>query len=192
MDSVSPLRPAMRASHMQSNLTSLAEFGPEAEAEIRRRAADAVQPIEEAVRVAWLPIELDEQINVAIVAVAGEEGLRRSARRSMAVSVDGPLFGPLHRAAVALGLTPFSPLKRVPYGWTLVYRNCGRFTYERHGPAAAVLTHHDPPPVMRDSHPYQVGIAGSYEGVMVIGGAKSCRCEIEVGGDVVRYLCRWD
>ena len=48
--------PEMRASHLKSNVESHAELGAERDRAIRHAVADVVRTIEEASRVAWLPL----------------------------------------------------------------------------------------------------------------------------------------
>ncbi len=184
--------PLMRVSHMQSNVEALRDLGAVDEARVREAAADQVLAIEQAVRVAWLPVELDLVLTEAVEAVCGEQRLRRWGRDAIAKSGDGPLLRPFVNALQRVGLTPHAALKRVPYGWNLVYKDCGKVRYERVGDTEALLVHEGAPELMCESAPYLVGIAGSFDGVMQIVGGRGCHARAEVvEPGVVHYPCRW-
>lgn len=172
-------RPTMRGSQLHANLVALQTLGaPEAEA-IRAVAPDAVRDIEAAIAVAWLPIELDVALTDAVVEVVGHDRMRAWASEAILESTRGPLLGPITRTLVAMGMTPASPLHRVPLGWPLVYRNCGEVTAERVDEHTVLLQHIEPPRAMSLSVTYREGIAGTFEGLMKIGGAERAHVYLE-------------
>lgn len=183
----------MRASHLKSNLEALRDLGPDAEARVRAAVPEVVREVEEAVRVAWLPLELDVRLTEAVERATDEERLRAWGRDAIARSAEGPLLRPILAALERLGLTPHVALKRVPHGWSLIYRDCGEIGYERLGEREAVLVQDDAPEAMLRSEPYVIGIAGAFDGVMALSGGHGGRAEIaiEPAARRVRYTCRW-
>src|SRR5687768_11064744 len=120
-----PEAPEMRASHLKSNVESLAALGAARESEIRAAVASVVRAVEDASRVAWLPLALDVRLTEAVAHACGLEGMKRWSSDAIVRSADGPLLGPVIRGLHAIGLAPATTLKRAPYAWGLVYRGCG-------------------------------------------------------------------
>lgn len=186
-------RPQMRASHLKANVESLADLGPAAERAIRARCAEAIDTIEDAVRTAWLPLEVDVELTGAVDQVCGRERLHRWSRDAIARSAQGPLLGPFLKTLTALGLTPHAALRLAPKAWTTIYRHCGDLRYERVGEREALLLQTDAPPVMLDGEAYLHGIAGAFEGAVEVAGAPETRAAIETRPALrqVRYVCTW-
>ncbi|MCA9607058.1 MAG: hypothetical protein KC619_15740 [Myxococcales bacterium] len=182
--------PLMRVSHLSSNLTALDALGDEIAARIRERCAAEIQTIETSIRTAWLPIELDVALTAAVEDIAGVEGARKWGRDAIAESGRGPLLGPILSALHRLGVSPHAALRRVPYGWTLIYRHCGDVRYEHVDEGAAAIVVEGVPEAMRELS-YLRGIAAALDGVVELGGGEEIFTQLSVDGDVVRFDCRW-
>lgn len=189
-----PELPEMRASHLKSNVESLSELGAESDRAIRHAVADVVRTIEEASRVAWLPLELDVRLTEAVAAACGLESTKRWSSGAIVRSADGPLLRPLIHGLQAMGLTPATALKRAPYAWGLIYRGCGELRFEPEGEREIVLTQDDAPDAMLASRTYCEGIAGAFDGAVQIAGGRQPRSVVEIDPTLrcVRYRCRWD
>ena len=184
----------MRASHIDSNLHSLAALGPEREQAILEQVPEGVRAVEESSRVSWLPLELDVQLTDAVERVCGRERMKRWARDAILRSSEGWLLRPVVVGLSALGLTPQGALKRVPTGWSLVYRDCGSLRYERADARGITLVHDDVPDAMLENLTYLEGIAGAFEGIAEIGGGARARSTVEVDPEQHRvlYHCAWE
>lgn len=181
----------MRGSHLKSNVESLATLEPPLGEQVRAKVADVVRQIEEAVSVAWLPLELDIRLTEAVDEVAGREGMALWARGAIVRSTEGPLFRPMLAALVRMGLTPHTAFRRVPYGWNLVYRGCGELRYESLGEHEGLIVQEGAPLLMRQSPSYVAGIAAAFDGIAQIAGGHEPRTDFEFIGDAIHYRCRW-
>lgn len=182
----------MRVSHLQSNVLALKALGPAEEAQIRKMAADEIAQIEDSVRVAWLPLALDVVLTEAVGAVCGEERLRQWGRDAIVKSGEGPLLRPFFSALRRVGLTPHAALKAVPYGWKVVYENCGEVRYKNVSETEGAIVHENVPMMMHQSLAYLIGTAGALDGAMAIVGDRSATATVEViEPNAVNYACRW-
>lgn len=182
--------PLMRASHVRSNIEALSDLGEEAEREIRARCADVIAAVEESISLSWLPLELDVALTGAVHAVCGADALNRWSRDAITKSSDGPLLRPILSALRRIGLSPGLILKRVPYGWSLIYRHCGEMSFVSDEAATGELRLADAPRAMRGSV-YLDGISGAFEGLMTIGGVEGvCEHRTDASG-LVRFVNRW-
>lgn len=180
----------MRASHLHSNVRAIEALGEADAKRVRTRCREAIREVEDALRVAWLPLELDVAITGAVHAVCGEARLRRWSADAIAATARGPLLRPMLAALQRMGLTPHTALKRAPYAWTLIYKHCGAVRYETDGPLAASLwIEGGPAPLLEDA--YLRGMAGTFDGVLEIGGGADGRCEVERHDRGVRLACTW-
>jgi len=181
----------MRVSHLKANLESLDDLGAEHAARVRAEAAGIVSAIQAAVSVAWLPIELDVELTDAVERVAGRARMREWSRNAIVRSTEGPLLRPMLSALTRMGMTPHSAFKRVPYGWSLIYRGCGDLSYEAVGPKEVLIIQRDAPRAILDSPSYVHGIAAAFEGIAQIAGGRAPHAEPERAGTAIHYRCRW-
>lgn len=181
----------MRASHIDSNLRSLAALGAERERAIREQVPEVVRAVEAASRVAWLPLELDIQLTDAVERACGLERMKRWARDALGRSSEGWLLRPVVVGLSALGLTPEGALKRVPSGWPLIYRDCGQLHYQHADEHGITLVHSEVPAAMIENSTYLEGIAGAFEAIAEIGGGRQVRSSVELDRGVVYYRCDW-
>ncbi|MGE0785963.1 MAG: hypothetical protein AB7S26_09765 [Sandaracinaceae bacterium] len=188
--------PLMRASHLLSNVHALSDLGADVEEQVRERCGDVITEIEGAVRVAWMPLELDVRLTQTVYDLCGPERLREWGHAAITKSTEGPLLGPIVEGLRRLGMTPTTALRRVPYGWDLIYRHCGEVRFEgeeeppEHGEHTVRLTVAHTPALLR-GRSYLIGIAGAFDGVIAFGGGREGRSDHVVDGDVVTFHCRW-
>lgn len=171
--------PLMRGSQLQANLAALSGLGSSEEQAIRAAARGAVEQIEAAIAVTWLPLALDVELTDAVVAVVGHERMRDWAADAIERSTRGPLLRPILTALKALGMTPSRLLGRVPLGWSLIYRHCGALRVSTVDPRTVLIEHVDPPDSLHLPVTYLEGIAGTLEGLMRMSGAEHARAYIE-------------
>jgi len=163
---LSPLAPAVRASHLKEDLAALASLGPELERRVRARAStQTLRAIEDATRVDWLPIELNVDLAEAVFAEAGEARTRAWARASFQLSLNA-FFKPLLETVLRLfDPTPHRIYGLVPRAWPAVYRNAGTATVEERDAAEARITVQDLPfALMNDA--FLRAVAGTFECVL--------------------------
>jgi hypothetical protein len=124
--------PAVRASYLRLLLSACDEFGPPAMA-IREQLGDThLTSIECAGPLVWLPIEADLALQRALAEVLGAERTREFVVARTRQFMAGSLVQNLVQTAVELfGLDPGSLARMVPRGWSLLYRDCGRWTVMR-------------------------------------------------------------
>jgi hypothetical protein len=129
----------------------------------------SLQAIEQAARVAWLPVELDIEVTEAVAAEAGEEGLRAWARQAMIENLGGPLLGSFLQAALRLfGRNPHRIIKKGSSAFESVMRGCGQIHVEDpHDHSFRVVLGRVPGVLLR-SPVYLRGIAGSLEAVLSV------------------------
>lgn len=185
--------PQMRASHLKSNLESLSDLGAAQELAVRRAVPDVVRQVDDASRVAWLPLDLDIQLTEAVEREVGRERMKRWGRDAIARSAESPLLRPVMVGLRAMGLTPHTALKRAPYAWTLIYRGCGDLEYQHVGDTEAALVHEWVPTPMLRTPSYLHGIAGAFDGAIEIGGGRDIESDVEHDVQAKRavYRHRW-
>ena len=186
--------PAIRASFFHANLAALSALGADAERRVRARIpAELLREIEEAARVAWLPVEHDVLLTDAIDAELGRAALRRWARDGVLRATEGPLLSPIVRSARAIfGITPASMLRRAPQAWRMLYRDCGRLVYEAVGERGARVELLDSPAVLLRSTPYLDGLGAGLEAAMVLTGHQGeARLAVDTAAGRARYACTW-
>ncbi len=112
---------------MHGNVADLEQFGPETSERIRQNLpAGVLRDIENARRLAWLPLEHDLRLSSAVSGVVGRQRHHDWARSSMGRSLQSPLLQPLWQGAFRLfGMSPGALFRAVPSGWQAVYRDVG-------------------------------------------------------------------
>lgn len=180
-----------RAAMLQSNLGALEALGATAARVRTRIGAERLARVEDASRIAWLPLELDVCIAEAVDAEAGRAGLRTWLRAGVERSAATPLLSPFISSARAIfGLTPHGFLRRAPQMWTVMYRDCGRAGYERTGEREALVMLVEAPREMLASEPaiQQLGLGLESAIAMVAEGGS---VDPEIRGSTVLFHCRW-
>ena len=122
--------PRIIAALVKSTLDTIGQI----DADTLDRVRVAVDPatlerIEQASRIAWIPVELDVELTERFFDVAGSEQACRVFRDTLAQSFHTPLLRPLVDGAVRLfGRDVHRAMRWVPKGWSLIYRDCGEMT----------------------------------------------------------------
>jgi hypothetical protein len=133
--------------------------------------AETKRTIESAGRVEWLPAALHAELADHVAAAFGPVRAHDYFRRNFALSLRGPVLGPLLRTGVrVLGLTLSSLLRWAPHGWNASFRNCGKLTGEVVEPGHGRLVYSDLPAVFIASDPWLDSAQGSaYGGLDLLG-----------------------
>lgn len=184
--------PAMRASHMKSNLQALRDLGPDNERRVRELVSPAtLATIDDNPRTSWLPVELDVELTDAIDQVMGREGTRRWSKEALLKSMEGPLLRPIIDAALRLfGVTPASVFGFLPRAWGAVYRDCGTIELGDVAESSLHVLYRGVPDAMA-ADAYLDGIAGALEAVLELC-KKSGRVTVEpVQGGQTRFVVEW-
>lgn len=124
--------PAVRASYLRMLLAACDEFGPPA-AEIRARLGDEHQTsIECAGPLVWLPLDAELTLQRALDEVLGAERAREFVLATLREFLATSLIQAAIATAVGLfGLNPGSFARLLPRAWSLLYRDCGRWSVSR-------------------------------------------------------------
>ncbi len=162
---VTPVTPAVRASHLKDDLVALARLGAPVERRVTERLAPGtLEAIREATRIAWVPVELNARLADAVHAEAGEDGARAWGRLSILHALETPLLAGLVKVAVSLlGRTPVAYFKYAPLVWNAIYRECGSLSAAPDGAGGARITA-GPLPSALATVGYVTALAGSFEG----------------------------
>jgi len=187
----------MRASQMQANLASFADFGPDTEQKILGLISPAtLKRISDAAPDDWLAMELDVEVTEAVARVCGDGGVRAWGREALRKSLDGPVLGPILRSTLQLfGRNPGRLLSLLPRGFELYFRGAG--TWDRVGRSSneLVLRWEDVPEVVAQSRPTLEGYAGAFEVFPELAGIESAvDVVVEQGPDgrwAATFHCRW-
>ncbi len=83
-------------------------------------------------RTAWLPVEVQAALDLALFETLGAEGQEALMARYTLAAVDTPLFAPLARGALnLLGGGPQGVFKTVQRTWPFVSKGCGTMLVQR-------------------------------------------------------------
>lgn len=121
--------PAVRASYLRLLLDRADELVP---GSIRTRLADAdLTAIECAGPLVWLPITSDLALQRALADQLGPERAAELLRAGLrAVWASTPIRAIVQAAVGLLGVHPGSLARLIPNAWTMLYRECGRWSVE--------------------------------------------------------------
>jgi len=122
--------------------------------------------IDEASRVAWLPIALHVRLADIQLESFGAARAHDYYRRAFVSAIKGPIFAPLLLTAVRLlGLSPATFVRWASRGHEAAYRNMGTLKGEVLGPNRARLTFFELPSVCTESDAWVMSAQGSSYGV---------------------------
>lgn len=177
----------MRASHMLSNVACL-DVLAEASA-LRRNCAALIRPVEAALRISWLPLELNTALIEQVESTCGSEETRKWVYASIRRSMHGTLLKPVVDGLTRLGLGPQHGLRRCSYGWDMLYKHAGHIecTYAEVGEATLVL--HKAPQIARTPS-YLRALAFAFEGIAVELGGDDVKAEVTEGARI-EFSMRW-
>ena len=149
---------------MQSNVACLNTL-PEG-AEIRRECPALIDPVEAALRISWLPLELNTALIDEVETRCGVEAARSWVHASLLRSMKGTLLKPVVDAVTYLGMGPQHGLKRCSYGWDLFYKESGRVecTHASENEGTIVLSD---APALATTPSYLRAIAAAFEGFAI-------------------------
>jgi hypothetical protein len=138
--------PSVRARHLKTKLEVITAVG-RGDAVLEQLGRGRIALIEKAHGLDWLPIEVDLATTRAAHAALGADGAHALWSAMMSRALGGPLFAPIARAGLALlarDAATWSDL--VGKGWTLAFRQCGRWSTAARGPRELDMRLEDLPP----------------------------------------------
>jgi hypothetical protein len=167
------IEPLVRARHLQEWLSYVArEDDPWRARFFAALPAETKRTIESAGRVDWLPAALHVALADLMAEAFGPVHAHAYYRRSFALSLRGPVLGPLLRTGVkVLGVTPASLLRWAPHGWRASFRECGQLKGELVAPGHGRLVYSELPEVCTASDPWLDSAQGSAYGALDAMGA---------------------
>ena len=172
---------------MQSNVTCL-EVLSEA-GTIRRECRSLIEPVEAALRISWLPLELNTALIEEVEKRCGVKAAQEWIHASLLRLMKGPLLKPVVDAVSYLGMGAQHGLKRCSYGWDLIYRNCGRVECTESGAGSATIILSDAPAQIH-APSYHRAIASAFEGFVLGTGGHDVYSKIVEGANV-EFSIHW-
>jgi hypothetical protein len=172
---------------MQSNVACLKVL---AEAQtIRRSFPSLIDPVEAALRISWLPLELNTALIEEVETTCGHDEARKWVHASIRRSMHGTLLKPVVDGLTRLGLGPQHGLRRCSYGWDLLYKNAGRIecTYSEVGEATLVLSG---APKIALTPSYLRALAAAFEGIVMELGGVEVKADFTEGRSI-EFSMRW-
>jgi hypothetical protein len=162
------VEPLVRARHLQGWLLHVdREEDPWRARFFAALPDDTRRTIESSTRLQWLPAALHVKLADLVNEAFGPVRAHDYYRRAFALSLRGPVLGPLLRTGVrVLGLKPSSLLRWASHGWTASFRNCGQLTGEVVGPGHGRLVYSDLPDVCTASDAWLDSAQGSTYGAL--------------------------
>lgn len=128
--------------------------------------------IEDAPRLAWLPVDLHVELSEVVLAAYGPNYAHNYYRRAFASALRGPVFDVLLGAGLRiLGVTPSALLRWAHKGWEASFRDCGMVEGVTIAPGRGELRYRDLPAVCTASDAWLDSAAGSAEGALDVVGA---------------------
>lgn len=174
---------------MQSNVACLDTL-PEAEA-IRRACAALIAPVETALRISWLPLDLNAALIEEVERICGLEAAKTWVHASLLRSMKSTLLKPVVDAVMYLGLgAPQHGLKRCSYGWDLIYKSAGQVECTHAGVGEATIVLSDPAAEVR-TPTYLRAVASAFEGFVLGTGGHKPVSEIK-NGRRIEFSLRWN
>jgi hypothetical protein len=186
----------MKASYMQDDVAAVRRLGDDVARRVHGRARAAIEVIEAANRVDWLPLRLDIALTEAIHAEVGDDGTREHARLALKASLQSPLLRPFKLGAFAiLRATPHSLLKLTTRGWPLVFKDTAEPAYaptEVPGARGGQFVLDQCPPELVASPAWIIGTAGFLLGMLDEANANGrVDTHIDAARGQVRYELAW-
>jgi hypothetical protein len=185
--------PSVRARHLRANLDAVDRL-PEREAIRCRLSEEILRGIAGAHGIDWLPVAWDVALVRAMHAAMGAEAQHAFARTLLLESFDGPLLGPLVRAAIAMfGLDAGSWVRWIPKGWALMFRRCGTWSVERAARGDVLLRLEGLPPVCLEDLLWLRSVASSLSALQARVGVpgETVLEEADAVRRIARYRVRW-
>ncbi|HEY2513582.1 MAG TPA: hypothetical protein VGI39_22090 [Polyangiaceae bacterium] len=128
-------------------------------------SSDLRESIVGACRVAWLPVSAHVALSDAVAQAFGVARAHDYYRRAFALSLRGPVLGPLMQTgARVLGLSPATFARWAGKAYAGGFRNAGRIEGEVLGPGRARLNYFDLPEVCTASDAWMTSPQGSAYG----------------------------
>jgi hypothetical protein len=160
--------PLVRARHLQAWLAFVEAMEAPYPARFSQHlAADTNELIRTAAPVAWLPARLHAELAEVGLAAFGARRAHEYYRWAFGLSMQGPVFGPLLRAGVAVfGLSPAAFLRWARRGWDLSMREAGTLDGEARGPGQGRLLYRNLPPDLAASNAWVESTMSSFYGML--------------------------
>ncbi len=155
--------PRMLAGFVQGTLESIDAADADLGRRVRARLGEeGLCAIEDASRIAFVPLELDVALTDALFAEAGAERAREIFRANMSASFDSPILNSFVRMALRLrGGDPGKLFEFASRVWSHLFRGCGDMRFERVGPGEGRLELDSLPEVLTAGHAYLDGVAAT-------------------------------
>lgn len=189
------MEPRVRGRHMKSLLAAIDRLpAHDREAVDTRIARTTRQAVGDATGVDWLPVALNVEVTHALYAGLGPDGAGRFFREAMGLAFTGPLLRVIVEAALRVfRLDAASFASWVGTGWSLVFRECGRWSVVRAGAGEAELRIEGLPRELAADRTWLGSNARSLEAFFDVARAKGSvsleHAEPELG--LARYVIRW-
>lgn len=118
--------PLIKASYFAGNLKGLDVLGADGERAARAKLTAILKGFDGLSRLDWVPLAWDIELTRVALEIGGLPAVRALNKRSMLLSLDGPLVRPFVSTAVSLfGPTPRSLFRFLPRAWAASTKDMG-------------------------------------------------------------------
>ena len=187
--------PEVRARHPQTLLRLIEETAPDAHAAVVAALEEATRvTLGGAVPATWIPMAIDIEVLEAASRHLSASALARLIEARQREEMGSALFdGFVQTALRVFGASPTNMVKRIPTGWTHLFRNAGWVEIVAAGRSDALARFHRLPAVCIASAPWMaalpVGLRTLYE-IIGVKGTVECRIEDQDEGKAL-VTFRW-
>ncbi|MFT3917257.1 MAG: hypothetical protein QM704_25175 [Anaeromyxobacteraceae bacterium] len=189
------MQPRVRARHMKNLLAAIDRMPSHDRDPVHARIAVTTgRTVQDASAVDWLPAQVNLEVTRAVFAGLGPEGGARFFRGTMRDAFTGPLLRIITDAARrVLRLDPASFAGWVGTGWTLVFRDCGRWTVQRAGSGEAHVRLEELAPEYAKDRIWLASHAASFEAFFDVAATVGSVVlqEVEASHGRALYVIRW-
>ncbi len=185
-------RPEIKVSYLRGNLQALDALSTSQRRDAQARLANVMTAVDLKTRLEWAPIDWDIEISRVVVDVAGLAAIRAVNKRSMLLSLEGPLIRPFVTTGVALwGPSPSTFLRFIAKAWTAATRNVGDIEVRNRADGEAVLAFTRLPTICRSDPAWLESNCGVVEGIYAATRHTGTVSSPRHDGDDVVYDMRW-
>ncbi len=140
---------------------------PSIRAAVRKDAAEAIEHVESASRVDWIPLRTQLRILRAVHTELGQDGFDDFSAKHFACTVEQPLARSVFDTTVRLfGVGPGPIYKMFPQSWAMMSSGCGMVVCTETDPSGTSIRIVDLPVAEPDIELYVVGFRATFRGVL--------------------------
>lgn len=160
------MTPQIKASYFAGTIAALDVLADQ-EADARLRLQRVLKGFDGLSRLDWVPLAWDVECTRVVVEFGGPAAIRALNKRSMLLSLEGPLVGPFLRTSVSLfGLSPRTLIRFLPRVWAAASKDLGQVEVPRLGEDGGCVAICGVPPDASNEPLWLEGFCGILEGIL--------------------------